>query len=390
MKKIILASILILSASLSFAQMDFKRFSLTINAGMPFFSGDITNDFGGYHFTSRFDYQLTRVASFGGEFSYGKMSGVNTGKDSEGFYFTNKYMTAFLGTEIHLFNLFKFHELSSWFQPYVGVNFGMLKNDIEDAGSERFGPNEVHFNDWVFASKINLGTKFKLSKFLDLNTSFSVMHIKSDKVDNHVPQYFVNNYNDLLSTAELGLTFHLGGKGKEPIIWTTPDCCYVPENTDELDSLINKVDELSDEVEESEEELDELTENLNELATNNQSLNNQLDSLHNSFQQSISECCNRNKDAGLEGYVYEAELIGPIEADYYIISGSYAILSNAYRRINVLEELGYTAFIMKEPRVGLNRIVIDYTDVYLEAVEKVAKYRFDLDPKAWIIKQKKN
>lgn len=389
MKKFILSAIFILSASFSFAQMDFKRFSLTVNGGMPYFYGDITHEFGGYNFTSRFDYHITRVMSIGGEFGYGKVSGVNTSKDSEGFYFTNKYMTAFLGSEIYLFNLFKFHELSSWFQPYVGAQIGMLKNDIEDAGSEKFGPNEVHFNDWVFANKFSVGTKFKLSKFLDLNVNFSVIRVKSDEFDNHVPRYFVNNYNDLLTTTELGLTFHIGGKGKEPIIWTTPACCALPEssNNEELDSLANKVKELSGEVEETKEEVDG-------LADTNENLNKKLDSLQNSLNQSIADCCNNGNQGnaggtGTEGYVYEAELEGPIEADYYIISGSYAILSNANNRIKVLEDLGYPAYIMKEPKVGLNRIVVDYTDVYSEAIEKVAKYRFDLDPKAWIVKQKK-
>lgn len=386
MKKHILIALTFFIFSASFGQMEYKRFSLDVNGGLPFFYGDITTQSGGYNVTGRFNYSLTRSFSVGSEFSYGKVTGVN--KDTEAFYFTNQYMKGFVGVQLYFFNAMRFHELSKWFQPYVGVGVGLLKSNIKESGSIRYGEITDYANDWIFGSQYNAGVKFKLSKFLDLNTTFSVVNMKSDKFDNHVPRFFVNNYNDVLSTAEIGLTFHIGGKGKEPYIWSTPPCCALPADDSKVDSLLSRLSKLEAKVEEDEEVVEE-------LSAENLSLNDRVDSLQKSLNKSMADfvdCCNSGKKGGpggADGYIYEAELEGPVEAEYYIVSGSYAILANANSRIQVLSDLGFTAYIMREPSVGLNRVVIDQTDNYNEAIEKVAKYRFDLDPKAWIVKQAK-
>jgi opacity protein-like surface antigen len=384
MKKLYIIALLLLAASTSFGQMEYKRFSLDLNGGLPFFYGDITTKAGGYNGTARVNYCMTRSFSVGGEFSYGKVSGLN--KDSEAFYFTNQYMKGFLGVQLYFFNAMRFHELSKWFQPYVGMGVGLVKSNIKESGSIRFGLMPDHFKGWVFGSQYNAGIKFKLSKFLDLNTTFSLVHMKSDKFDNHVPRFFVNNYNDVLSTAEIGLTFHLGGKGKEPYIWSEPPCCAPQAESQKLDSLLSRIAKLEDKVEENEEGVDS-------IGNENLSLSQRVDSLQKTLNKSMADfidCCNSNKqNSSAEGYIYEAELEGPVQAEYYIVSGSYAILENATNRIQVLSELGYPAYIMREPSVGLNRVVIDHTDNFNEAIEKVAKYRSGLDPKAWIIKHAK-
>ena len=383
MKKSIILALVLLIASTSFGQMEYKRFSLDLNGGLPFFYGDITTKKGGYNATGRLNYCMTRSFSLGAEFSYGEVSGLN--KDTEAFYFTNQYMKGFLGVQMYFFNAMNFHELSKWFQPYVGAGVGLLKSNIKESGSVRYGLKTELSKDWAFGSQFNAGVKFKLSKFLDLNTNFSVVNMKSDNFDNHIPKFFVNNYNDVLSTAEVGLTFHIGGKGKEPLIWSVPPCC-APSNEDKIDSLMERLAKLEDKVEENVEDVDS-------LGNENLSLSQRVDSLQKTLNKSMADfidCCKSNKQgAGAEGYIYEAELEGPVQAQYYIVSGSYAILANATSRIQVLSDLGYTAYIMREPSVGLNRVVVDHTDIYNEAIEKVAKYRFDLDPKAWIVKQAK-
>lgn len=386
MKKIILLTLTLFVLSSSFGQMEYKRFSLDVNGGLPFFYGDITTKLGGYNVTGRFNYNMTRSFSIGAEFSAGKVSGLN--KDSEAFYFTNQYMKGFLGVQMYFFNAMRFHELSRWFQPYVGTGVGLVKSSIKDSGSDRFGVKPEFNKDWAFGSQFHAGAKFKLSKFLDLNTVFSVTQMKSDDFDNHIPKFFVNNYNDVLSTAEIGLTFHIGGKGKEPYIWSEPPCCAPTTDNEKIDSLMDRLAKLEEKVDDNVEEVDS-------LANENMGLTNRVDSLQQTLNKSMADfidCCNSNKQkggTGAEGYIYEAELEGPIQAEYYIVSGSYAILANANNRIQVLSDLGLTAYIMREPSVGLNRVVIDHTDIYNEAIEKVAKYRFDLDPKAWIIKQAK-
>jgi opacity protein-like surface antigen len=384
MKKSIIFALILFMSSTSFGQMEYKRFSLDLNGGLPFVYGDITTKLGGYNATGRLNYSMTRSFSVGAEFSYGEVSGLN--KDTEAFYFTNQYMKGFLGVQMYFFNAMNFHELSKWFQPYVGVGLGLVKSNMKESGSVRFGVKPELSKEWIFGSQVNAGVKFKLSKFLDLNTVFSVVNMKSDNFDNHVPRFFVNNYNDVLSTAEIGLTFHLGGKGKEPLIWSVPPCYAPPADNSKIDSLLARLSKLEDKVDEEEEEVDS-------LGNENLSLSQRVDSLQQTLNKSMADfldCCNSNKRGdGADGYIYEAELEGPIQAEYYIVSGSYAILSNATNRIQMLSELGYTAYIMREPSVGLNRVVIDHTDIYNEAIEKVAKYRIDLDPKSWIIKQAK-
>ena len=69
MKKLYIIALLLLAASTSFGQMEYKRFSLDLNGGLPFFYGDITTKAGGYNGTARVNYCMTRSFSVGGEFS---------------------------------------------------------------------------------------------------------------------------------------------------------------------------------------------------------------------------------------------------------------------------------------------------------------------------------
>ncbi|MFT4969536.1 MAG: hypothetical protein ACI9O4_001284, partial [Chitinophagales bacterium] len=80
----------------------------------------------------------------------------------------------------------------------------------------------------------------------------------------------------------------------------------------------------------------------------------------------------------------------PIDAEYYIVSGSFSQLINAEQRVTQLNKKEYTPVIMREPSSNnLNRVVIDTANSFKKALQLVIKYKKELDPNTWIIKQKK-
>lgn len=388
MKRFTLVFIAVLFISIGFAQNqvkgNFKRFSIDLYGGLPVVYADIQNDLPGYEVTGRLNWNMSRAFAFGGEFSYGFVKGQNNKYDNE--YFSNKYMKALLGGEVFFFEIAKFHELTNWFQPYVGINAGMIKSDIESSGSD-LGINNDHFNDWVFVHQYHAGVKFKAAKFMDINARFTLAYIKSDVFDNYDPDFNVNKYNDFLTSAQVGMTFHIGGKDKPVTYWTpVQDCCKdfdTKADKEAQDSIQTQLNELNNNL------IDALAE-LNEQGENNAALQAQIDSLQNSLADLKSKTdANRANpvDGNGEITLLEKRLEGPIDATYYIIVGSYAIKENADNIIAQLEEKGYNPYIMYEESAGLNRIAIDHTDDYEDAFVKATKYRDEVDPFTWIIKR---
>ena len=202
----------------------YRRFSIDVSGGIPVINGDIKNKFAGYDLAARLNWNLTSAFSIGTEIGYGALKGYESEKE----YFTNRYSKILIGGEVYFFDLLKFNQLSKWFQPYLGVNVGAIKSDIEKSQSD------LHFNDWTWANQFNGGLKFKLTNMLDLNASANLMITGTDLLDNFNPQVNNNKSRDVLSSYKLGLTFHLGKKENKSIIWKNDNELMVDDKDDSL------------------------------------------------------------------------------------------------------------------------------------------------------------
>ena len=233
----------------------FKRISVDVYGGIPILFGDLESLPTSYNVGGRFNWNMTRAFSIGTDFTYGALSGQETTDREE--YFTNKYMKITGGAEFYFLNMVRFNDLSSWFQPYVGVGLGAIKSNVTEAGSLDGIKTDLH-DDWNFLHQYTLGTKFKISNTFDINAKFHFAFLKTDDFDNENLDILANKNNDILGSADIGLTMHFGKKGKTPIIWAPDESGFdlaedsLFQNTQkELDELEEQVDEVEDVVEEN-------------------------------------------------------------------------------------------------------------------------------------------
>jgi len=140
------------------------------------------------------------------------------------------------------------------------------------------------------------------------------------------------------------------------------------------DSLINSrpnetiPNELTEEQKRLEEEAKRLRENSGDGSIND------LDD--NSFKL-------RNGD-----YMHIADLKGDIKADYYLVTGSFRIKSNAKKDQKAWSEKGINTYLMTDFNSGLYRVVIDYSNSHEEALNMLDDYRKRVLRTIWIIKSK--
>lgn len=374
----------------------FKRISIDAYAGLPVFYGDIKNKFGGYNATARVNWNLTSAVSIGTEFSYGNIKGLD--KDAEASYFTNNYLKAMIGGELYFFNPFKFSQITNWFQPYVGLNLGIIKSGVSKSGSYE-GESANYHKKINFAHQWHIGGKVKLSNSLDLNLRYCYAPVKTDEFDNLNPSVPANKSNDLLTNFELGISYHIGGKGKTPIIWYADNQPLIEpselliedveiENTDNLNAKIDAVNRkrMENEVNLTL-EIDKVRYENNQLKTQIKDLNEKIDALIITKPKPNTQT---SSSMPIEAELYQAFLEGPSKDNYFVVCGSYKVLDLALERVNQLNQKGYTPIIMREPATDLHRVVLATAVDYEEALQFLTKYRKQIDPTAWIIKMKKD
>lgn len=114
----------------------------------------------------------------------------------------------------------------------------------------------------------------------------------------------------------------------------------------------------------------------------NQSKNNSASSSQGAtIMNSTSSQTNEND-------VYAALLDGAVEADYFLITGSFRVKSNAITdQANWLSK-GYKTVIMRDVKQSLYRLAIDYTNDYASALIMLEKYKKTVNPDIWIIRSK--
>lgn len=383
--------------------LNFKRFSVDLYGGAPIFYGDIQNQIlGAYTVTGRFNWHMTSVFSLGAEFSFGEVRGLDNNTQAE--YFNTKYMKAMFGTELYAFNLLKFNELSDWFQPFAGISVGAIKPNVENSGSLNT-VNPIHFNDWVLAHQWDVGTKFKITDWLDINARYSLIFMQTDKFDNLDKTSPTNKYNDALTNIELGFAIHFGGGPKESIIWKQSSNEFADIKSQ--DSLKTNITSLEQKAFENKKNLNSINKELKEVKQTNKSLNSQLKVLMALIKKDKETTTNISSNVGSSNITsvgnknypikendiiiaddsfYKTTLTGPTKAKYYLISGSYDIDRNAQTRKNELTNRGYSPFIMVEPSVNRKRVVIDSSNDYNETIFLLNKYKNEVDKTIWVIK----
>lgn len=392
-------TLMISTYSQSTLKGNFKRVSFDIYGGIPIFHGDTKNKFGDmtYTFTGKLNYNITSAFTLGAEFSYGSMKGKDT--DGDLAYFHNRYMKSTVGVDVHLFNVLHFDQISKFFQPFVGISFGAIKSDIEGSGFNGVD-DEFHYNDWAYGHQFSLGTKFKISKTFDVNIRYAAFFSNVDQLDNYNLLIPANRHNDAFSELNVGLTMHFGKKGNDPIIWkSTEDCCSnkeLEENNQKLNALAN--DSILDLLAKQDSTNDALSDNILSLEQKLASLGDKMTTLANNTKNQTEANTNNDSNNPLNDlndqsfrfengdYIYVGELTGDIQAEYYVIIGSFRLKSNAKRDQRNWKEKGFDTYLMTEVKKGLYRVVIDYTNDHTEALKILKDYKEKLNKEAWMIK----
>lgn len=391
MKSYLFALFLLFGSSFCRAQKpektQYKRISLDLYGGTPIFLGDVKNEFKNYQISSRLNFGLTSALSLGAAFSYGKVNGLD--KNTASQYFSNHYVKVLVGGEAYLFNALKFYELGNKFQLYAGFNLGAVKAKLSRAGANGIADVTLQ-KAWSFAHQWHLGAKYKLSKTLELNVRGTFLAMNSDMFDNQDNGGSFSSGNDALVNAELGLTVHFGKKEKEPLSWHNPRT--IENNSFASDSMQTEqsipIESINNEAKNAV-KLATLNMEKNDLISQVKALELKLDELLKA-QASSTSVNSDNELFPLEESLYEALLVGPIDANFFIISGSFSVLTNANQQVKALEKLGYSPVIMREPfSNNLHRVVVDSSNSYQNALQLLDYYKKELDSKAWILKQRR-
>ena len=86
--------------------------------------------------------------------------------------------------------------------------------------------------------------------------------------------------------------------------------------------------------------------------------------------------------------MFTATLQGDLEADYYLIIGSFRVKTNATKDQKNWASKGINTVIMYDVTEGLNRLVVDFTNDHTTALDMLDEYRATLNKDIWIIKSK--
>lgn len=86
--------------------------------------------------------------------------------------------------------------------------------------------------------------------------------------------------------------------------------------------------------------------------------------------------------------MFTAKLQGDLDADYYLIIGSFRVKTNAVKDQKNWASKGINTVIMFDVTEGLNRLVVDFTDDHATALDMLDEYRATLNKDIWIIKSK--
>ena len=147
----------------------------------------------------------------------------------------------------------------------------------------------------------------------------------------------------------------------------------------------NQTDDLSKEeqqaaLEKERKRLQEEADSLNELQNNS--------STKEKNEGNLNDLDNKEYKLRNGNDIFVAKLEGEINAEYYLIIGSFKVKSNANKDERKWSNKGINTVTMTDVKSGLYRLVVDFTNDHSEALDMLDEYRAKLNKDIWLIKAK--
>jgi hypothetical protein len=357
-----------------------KKFAIDLYGGFPFTTGDVKTDFPSYNAGIGMYYAFTTAFAFRADFNYALLKGENN-RERNNEFFQNRTFKWTVGIDANLFNILRFSQVTKRFAPFIGVGVGQIKSNIENtAGLDGIVLPEHNYDGFDMLYSASTGFRIYLTRWLDLNFRYEMHFAKTDSLDGFDWNLNANKYYDSYITANLGLTFKIGKKGREHKYWVIDEFNAKNFETD-IKKIQRDMEELYDKNNAIAKEVEEIKANdcCDEMREITEKLQREIDELNQKIE--AGEYTGRN-----ESDVYNADITGAMPGAYHIIVGSFAKIDNANREAKRLVDLGYSINIIFEPKMGVNRLSIFESMQFGPTKAKLDEMRKDVHPKAWILR----
>lgn len=370
----------------SFTKQPSKKIALDLYGGFPFPTGDVKVDFKDkfplYNAGAGLSYNLTSVFSLRADYNYTRLHGQNDRRINNEF-FENRIHKWSVGMEAHLFNLFRFSQISKRFQPFIGVGVGQAKSNVV-GGLDGVELPEHTYESFNLLYQASAGFRVNITKWMDAFFRYDMHFAKTDSLDGFDWDLNANKYYDSYINANVGLTFKIGKKGVDHYVWVRDE--FNAKNFEsDFDKLRNQMDSIA-------EETDSIKKNLEQVAAEAKSCCDENRSTNESLQRQIDEL-NQKIDGGMfsaetEDDVYLANIPGATPGSYHVIVGSYNVKNNALKEQQRLEALGHKIEILFEPSLELHRLSIISSMDFNSIKASLEQYRSSVDVKSWVLRVK--
>lgn len=363
-----------------------KKIALDLYGGLAVPAGDVKvdlqNKFPLYNVGAGLSYNLTSVFSLRADYNYTRLQGQNSRAINNEF-FENRIHKWSIGTEVHLFNLFRFSQISKRIQPFVGVGIGQIKSNVE-AGLDGEVLPEHTYDGLDLATQVSAGFRVNITKWLDAFFRFDIHFTKTDSLDGFDWDLNVNKYYDNYFNTNLGLTFKIGKKGVDHYFWVRDE--FNAKN------LQSEYEQLKRELYSLSLEYDSVKQNLNQLAQEASSCCDEMRNSSEAIQREIDEL-NQKINSGMFSAdspddVYRADVDGATPNSYHVIVGSFNNKNNALSEQKRLENEGHTVEILYENSLQLNRLSIASSMNFNNIKSYLENYRRTVNSKSWILQVK--
>lgn len=364
-----------------FTKQPSKKIAVDLYGGFPFPTGDVKVDFKDkfplYNAGAGVSYNLTSVFSFRADYNYTRLHGQNS-RPTANEFFENRIHKWSVGMEAHLFNLFRFSQITKRFQPFIGVGVGQSKSNVQ-AGLDGVLLPQHSYDGFDLLYQASAGFRVNITKWMDAFFRYDMHFAKTDSLDGFDWNFNANKYYDSYINANVGLTFKVGKKGVDHYVWVRDE--FNAKNLEsDFEKLKREMDELAEETKKSLEQVAADAKTCcDENRNTNESLQRQIDEINQKIEGGMFS-------ASTEDDVYLANIPGATPGSYHVIVGSYNVKNNALKEKQRLEALGHKIEILYEPSLELNRLSIVSSMDFNSIKASLEQYRKSVDVKSWVLR----